>query len=72
MYKVFIDIIKYMCIMPAQKRKYKRRKKYKRYKKESYKKFMPSLEKCPFIIGSNNYHHWKAQRYPQGVGRPKT
>ena len=58
-------------IMPTQRRTYKKkRKKYKRYKKESYKKFMPSLEKCPFIIGSNKYHGWKAERYPEGVGRP--
>ena len=29
----------------------------------SYKDNMPKLEKCPFIVGSNEYHEWKRERY---------
>jgi hypothetical protein len=53
--------------MPKQKkRKYKR---YKKYKKEK-KKIFPPLERCPFIVGSNEYHNWKKQRYPGRQGPP--
>ena len=56
-----------MYIMPYQKRKYRRRK---RYKQNTTKKEHPPLEKCPFIVGSNLYHQWKAKRYPKRYGPP--
>ena len=58
-----------MCIMPYQKRKNYRRK---RYKEESKKKYFPPLERCPFVVGSTEYHQWKAERYPKGIGRPSS
>ena len=57
-----------MCIMPYQKRKKYRRR--KRYKEKPKKKYFPPLERCPFVIGSTEYHQWKAERYPEGIGRP--
>ena len=53
--------------MPKQKRKYKR---YKKYKKTTNKKKFPPLERCPFIVGSNEYHNWKKERYPERQGPP--
>tara|TARA_B110000495_G_C22978280_1_gene574811 strand:+ start:1239 stop:1415 length:177 start_codon:yes stop_codon:yes gene_type:complete len=50
-----------------QKRKYKR---YKKYKKTTNKKKFPPLERCPFIVGSNEYHNWKKERYPERQGPP--
>ena len=44
--------------MPVYKRKYKKRK----YNKRPINKG-PPLEKCPFVVGSNEYHEWKRERY---------
>ncbi len=24
----------------------------------------PQVEKCPYVVGTNEYHKWKRERYP--------
>lgn len=44
--------------MPVYKKKYQKRK----YNRKPINKG-PKLEKCPFVVGSNEYHEWKRERY---------
>ncbi len=45
---------------------YKRGSRYKRNYNNKFNKHsnIPKLEKCPFVVGSNEYHAWKRERYP--------
>ncbi len=40
------------------KRKYNNKKKFNKYNK------IPKVEKCPFVVGTNEYYTWKRERYP--------
>lgn len=48
--------------MPGRpQNKYQKRNR-KKYNKRNYIKIEP-VEKCPFVVGSNEYHNWKRERY---------
>ena len=52
-----------MYKMPTRpQNKYKKRK-YNKKNKINNKRNKP-IKKCPFVIGSNEYHNWKRERYP--------